>query len=532
MPNRFLDTINTMRSDEPLDMDAARRIIGQLTEDMGKRILGQEHMIRRVVAAAVLGKHVLIEGMPGEAKTTCVSEFAARVGLRFRRVQFVPDMLPGDLIGSRQLELDKKTGQPDLIFKDGPLCATVVVADEINRAPSKVQAAMLEVMAEKQITRIDKDESHTPYHPEDRAELAELRKKHPMCFGVPLPDPDDRNRVTQVVFATQNPVEQEGTYPLSEASTDRFTFKVLVQPPSILHYTSIAKVNIYRQSQAPRPAVVEKAPAPRQPAVAQATAPAPSPAGVPSPGAPASAEASSPVATKPAAASAAQPAAGGPGNGQGSPTAQPEKPEAWTDPIPVWLKTVSFFQGIRDKLFASRDSMMQHVLDKKPGLWDRVRLVIMLTHYVNADGDLTLTADDSELPDSLRGHHQDELRKLLAEWNRVGEPNSDAIRRQIDALITKSMFEYVERGSSPRGLIDWLQAAVADAFIEGSQVVSRRHFRGVAVDVLRHRISLSAQAAANRIGSPDFITMLVQNLLADSENEEAEDSYPLLNIAV
>ena len=176
MPSRFLDTISAMRSDEPFDLDAARETVRQLTEDIDKRDLGQEHMVRRVVSAALLGKHVLIEGSPGEAKTTCVSEFARRVGLRFRRVQFVPDMLPGDLIGSRQLELDKKTGQPDLVFRDGPLAATIVVADEINHAPSKVQAAMLEVMAEKQISRIDKEESSTPYHPEDRAALYELRK--------------------------------------------------------------------------------------------------------------------------------------------------------------------------------------------------------------------------------------------------------------------------------------------------------------------------------------------------------------------
>jgi len=156
----------------------------------------------------------------------------------------------------------------------------------------------------------------------------------------------------------------------------------------------------------------------------------------------------------------------------------------------------------------------------------------MLSHYLNADGDLSMSGDESDLPIALRTHHQDSLRRVLAEWNRVGDQNSEKVRQQIDAMLTKSMFEYVDRGSSPRGLIDWLQASVADAFVMGESVVCRRHFRASAVDVLRHRISLSAQAAANRISSPDFVMMLVQTLLPESETEEAEDAYPLLNVSL
>ena len=163
--------------------------------EIGKRIIGQDSMIDGMLMALIAGGHALLEGVPGLAKTLAIKTLAEVIDTDFKRVQFTPDLLPADLIGT--LVFRQQTGE--FVVRKGPVFSNVILADEINRAPAKVQSALLEAMEEKQITIGDKTHK--------------------------LPSPF-------FVLATQNPIEQEGTYPLPEAQLDRFLMKLLVDYPS------------------------------------------------------------------------------------------------------------------------------------------------------------------------------------------------------------------------------------------------------------------------------------------------------------
>ncbi len=173
------------------DFDLIKRIF----DEVGKIIVGQREMVEGILLGLFTGGHVLLEGVPGLAKTLTISTVAKVISIGFQRIQFTPDLLPSDLIGT--MIFNQKTG--DFIAKKGPIFTNIVLADEINRAPAKVQSALLEAMAERQVTI--GDESY--------------RLEQPF-----------------LVLATQNPLEQEGTYPLPEAQMDRFMFKILVEYPS------------------------------------------------------------------------------------------------------------------------------------------------------------------------------------------------------------------------------------------------------------------------------------------------------------
>ncbi len=170
-------------------------LIKQTRDEINKVIIGQDQLLDRLLIALLCNNHVLIEGLPGLAKTLAVTTLAQATGTAFSRVQFTPDLLPGDLLGT--LIYNPKQG--DFTVKKGPLFANIILADEINRAPAKVQSALLEAMQERQITIGEES------------------------FGLEEPF---------MVLATQNPVEQEGTYPLPEAQVDRFMFKLKVTYPS------------------------------------------------------------------------------------------------------------------------------------------------------------------------------------------------------------------------------------------------------------------------------------------------------------
>ncbi len=170
-------------------------LLTRLREEMGKVIVGQRYLTDRLLLALLSNNHVLIEGVPGLAKTLSVTTLARTVQATFQRIQFTPDLLPADLLGT--LIYNPKSG--DFTTKKGPLFANIILADEINRAPAKVQSALLEAMQERQITIGD-----TTY---------------------PLPEPF-------LVLATQNPIEQEGTYPLPEAQVDRFMLKLKISYPT------------------------------------------------------------------------------------------------------------------------------------------------------------------------------------------------------------------------------------------------------------------------------------------------------------
>ncbi len=166
-----------------------------IVQEIGRRVVGQEAMIERLLVGLLAGGHILLEGVPGLAKTLAISSLAESIRTVFRRIQFTPDLLPADIIGT--MVFDQKTSE--FHVKRGPLFANIVLADEVNRAPAKVQAALLEAMQEKQVTI--GGETHVLEEP-------------------------------FLVLATQNPIEQEGTYPLPEAQLDRFMLKIHVGYPS------------------------------------------------------------------------------------------------------------------------------------------------------------------------------------------------------------------------------------------------------------------------------------------------------------
>ena len=169
-------------------------ILAQVRHELRKKIIGQDRLLDRLLIGLISNAHLLIEGVPGLAKTLAVTTLAQSIRSRFRRIQFTPDLLPADLIGT----LVYHPGSGEFTTKKGPIFANIVLADEINRAPAKVQSALLEAMQERQVTI--GDATH------------------------PLDDPF-------MVLATQNPIEQEGTYPLPEAQVDRFMLKVVVGYP-------------------------------------------------------------------------------------------------------------------------------------------------------------------------------------------------------------------------------------------------------------------------------------------------------------
>ncbi len=179
--------------DSELFLDAFNRIEAQIR----KVIVGHDDVIRKVLIAFFAGGHVLLEGVPGLGKTLLVKAFSATIGMSFKRIQFTPDLMPSDIVGTEVLT--EEAGQREFRFKKGPIFAHVVLADEINRATPKTQSAVLEAMEEKQVTVFG--ESHSLESP-------------------------------FMVMATQNPIELEGTYPLPEAQLDRFFFKLLITPPT------------------------------------------------------------------------------------------------------------------------------------------------------------------------------------------------------------------------------------------------------------------------------------------------------------
>jgi MoxR-like ATPase len=181
----------TTRASRAVDTSTSNAIV----EEVGRRVVGQEAMVERLLVGLLTGGHILLEGVPGLAKTLAVRTLAEVVRTSFQRIQFTPDLLPADIIGT--MVFDQRTGE--FHPKRGPLFANIILADEINRAPAKVQAALLEAMQEKQVTIGNET----------------YRLDEPF-----------------LVLATQNPIEQEGTYPLPEAQLDRFMLKVFVDYPS------------------------------------------------------------------------------------------------------------------------------------------------------------------------------------------------------------------------------------------------------------------------------------------------------------
>jgi MoxR-like ATPase len=177
----------------------AQRLASRLRAELGRAIVGQDAVVHEILTAFFAGGHVLLRGVPGLAKTLLIKTLAQAVDLKFNRIQFTPDLMPSDIIGTEVIEEDRATGRREIRFIRGPVFANVILADEINRTPPKTQAALLEAMQEYQIT----------------VNGVRYELERPLF-----------------VLATQNPIEQEGTYPLPEAQLDRFMFNVVIDYPT------------------------------------------------------------------------------------------------------------------------------------------------------------------------------------------------------------------------------------------------------------------------------------------------------------
>ncbi len=189
----------TLASDERQAVVELQEAYRKVRAEMAKVIVGQDQVLEQMLICILASGHAIIEGVPGLAKTLMVSTLAASLSLSFKRIQFTPDLMPGDITGTEIIEENRTTGAREVRFVPGPVFANVILADEINRTPPKTQAALLEAMQERQVTA-----GGTQHD---------------------LPAPF-------FVLATQNPIEQEGTYPLPEAQQDRFMFKILVPYPN------------------------------------------------------------------------------------------------------------------------------------------------------------------------------------------------------------------------------------------------------------------------------------------------------------
>ena len=187
-----MEPVNIQELNERIGRESA--FIDVLTMEMGKQIVGQKHMVEGLLIGLLSGGHILLEGVPGLAKTLTITTLANAIDARFSRIQFTPDLLPADLLGTMIYSQKSETFQ----VKKGPIFSNFILADEINRAPAKVQSALLEAMQERQVTIGEET----------------YRLEEPF-----------------LVMATQNPIEQEGTYPLPEAQVDRFMLKVVISYP-------------------------------------------------------------------------------------------------------------------------------------------------------------------------------------------------------------------------------------------------------------------------------------------------------------
>ena len=211
-----MESVNIKELNEKIQKESA--FVDLLSIEMGKVIVGQKQLVENLMIALLANGHILLEGMPGLAKTLAISTISKAVNAKFNRIQFTPDLLPADVTGT--LIYSQKNESFEI--HKGPVFANFVLADEINRAPAKVQSALLEAMQERQVTLGDK------------------------TYDLPQPF---------LVMATQNPVEQEGTYPLPEAQLDRFMLKVLVDYPKKEEERLIIRMNNSGEFPQPNPVV-------------------------------------------------------------------------------------------------------------------------------------------------------------------------------------------------------------------------------------------------------------------------------------
>ena len=219
MENNNMDMIDIKAINDKIEKESA--FVDLLTLEMNKVIVGQKHMVERLLIGLLGRGHILLEGVPGLAKTLAINTLSQAVKGSFSRIQFTPDLLPADVVGTMIYNIKEN----DFSIKKGPIFANFVLADEINRAPAKVQSALLEAMQEKQVT---------------------------------IGDTTFKLQAPFLVMATQNPVEQEGTYPLPEAQVDRFMLKAVIDYPKLEEEQLIVRNNLNNNNTQVKPVVTTK----------------------------------------------------------------------------------------------------------------------------------------------------------------------------------------------------------------------------------------------------------------------------------
>ena len=465
------------------------------------RIQGQDELVHRLVMAVLMNEHVLLEGLPGVAKTTAVEMLAVDTGLCCRRIQFVPDMQPSDLIGKDQIQLSALTGNAPTgnfrFWENGPLFQNIVIADEINRAPAKVQAALLESMAERAITPFGKTrfvirsrrewlmwvrwihsapEYRTPevwgsLWPAARGASAldddamdgavqALSEQDWDRFGPEFPwehrealaeetfgaSPIDLRRARDVqftVFATMNPIEQEGTYPLSEAQTDRFCFKTIVRYPSFEALQSITRmVNPPQQRRDPDQALLG------DPAIAET----------------------------------------------------------------AMRRSLYFFRRCREVIFGPPGQQAGSLLEKaylrppagakSSAILDYVTRIVFYSHMRQPEAG------------SRRGQ---QVAQLLKDPEQI-ERQARLLREDASyaALAEHDIWQFVKSGASPRAQLFLSKAALAEFLLDGcpGDRVVTDHVARVAHDVLRHRVRLTVQAHVRGMHTEDLVDLLLRQFAA------------------
>jgi MoxR-like ATPase len=525
MTKTFLIEVMQLPEEQDLPWETccqlSARLRSQLTSDgqstdlcraKGMRIVGQDELVDRIEMSLLLNEHILLEGLPGVAKTQSVKFLAQDTGLMYLRVQFYPDMQPSDLVGKNVFNirrLQEAAGGATAVkdeeiegWHNGPLFCNLLVADEINRAPSKVQAALLEAMGERQITPLGHSrhvirstrewemwlryvrrlelsgritgEIWGEYQPTigsqpvaalDPAVLqpavVALCNQRLNRFGTDFPfgpqfgwrdpvpafgassiDLSQPGDSQQCTFATQNPIEQSGTFPMSEAQTDRFNMKHFVPYPDFESLRDIARM-INRPQPEPDPDVRYV-----RPPEAEVTA------------------------------------------------------ADRADRDQALRATLYFLRRCRDHLFGApgnaAGSRLGELLTQDSETLTKMTRIVFYTHTK-----MPRTARAGEGQSLLLDREQQQRMNYLHAY----DPKS------LPMLAASDVFEYVNSGASPRGIMSLARTALAHAFLRGDKRVGDKDIRAVAADVLGHRIRMNSQARVRDITSRTLLNIVLDQVL-------------------
>jgi MoxR-like ATPase len=440
-----------------------RQICQELLKDLEGEfesfIKGQPEMVHIPLLSLVLGEHTLLEGLPGVGKTVMIKWIAQVTGLPFRRVQFIPDMLPSDLIGKDRIDpAALQSGSKDAVtWVNGPLFTSILLADEINRAPSKVQAALLEAMGENQITPFGKI-SRDVLSPIHQAALNVWDRLAPDgkdngrkkgLLGLPVINRKDLSQFT--AFATMNPIEQEGTYPLSEAQIDRFCFKVVVPYPRRQVYPDITDV-VYSGKEPPKALDCQYSQADYEEYFDK----------------------------------------------------NPEAMRPILGPVYFFLLCRGFVLPV--KFEKQQPNIVKSMFETNAGNknFDKIYDIVLMTNAKTSS-----TAGVAKRRPIYAEKEQVDLRAYI---NALPLEQKEQ-KNKLLSILECNHCQYVLAGASPRGFFKLLAAALCEAFVRGQDFMEDEHIRAVVHAVLRHRVHMDVHARLENIESVDVVDAVCDKLL-------------------